>query len=301
MKLRAVTFGIIAVALAMIFTLMVHSGNVIAADGECTAYINGTDVSSYDTPDNALDVDIDDDITVSVVASASFASHKIDMAFTDFFSWTVSDETDDGTETSYMTTVDVADYASLGAGLYKVTATGVLVNGDECSTTAFINITGKNTLTTLIGIISFILAVFGVIGLILYTLLILLGIIGSPSMFSFLLGTIPLAAVLTTVGMVTGGATSPSPEASQTTGSGDTSQTPSTGRSKSGEGIRFRPKISILAIVCALLSAIGFVLLFQQMGVAYPTITVVVISLVLGLVAGILLPTLAMTFSRKRK
>jgi hypothetical protein len=43
------------------------------------------------------------------------------------------------------------------------------------------------------------------------------------------------------------------------------------------------------------------VVLFQQMGTAYPTITIVVLSLVLGLVAGIALPTLAATFARRRK
>ncbi|MFC2017722.1 hypothetical protein ACFLTQ_00260 [Chloroflexota bacterium] len=323
MKYRAVLFGILVVSLAMIFTLVLPAGDVSAADGECIAYINGTNVSEYDTPDNAFKVDYDEDLTVRVVGPAPFVSHKIDMAFSDYLSWTVSDETDDGTETSYTDTVEVSDYAWIGTGLYKVTAKGVLANGDECSTTVYIRITGNDPISTMVGIIALILVGMGVIGLM--AVIIALWLAGPTGClwWYLLLRTIPFTAVLTMVTMVTGSAGTPSPGAGETTGDEDTPQVPSSSQDTSGDdqktgdedmpqvpsasqdtsggGIKFRPKISILAIGCALLSAIGFVLLFQQMGVAYPTTTVVVISLVLALVAGIILPTIAMTFSRKRK
>jgi hypothetical protein len=128
----------------------------------------------------------------------------------------------------------------------------------------------------------------------------LLGIVGSPSRFGCF-AALPLAVVLIPLAMVTGGGQRSSSGVSQTSGAEGTPQVPSSGQSAAQDGMKFRLKISILAIGCALLSAIGFVVLFQQMGAVYLTTTVVVLSLVLGLVAGIVLPTLAATFARRRK
>jgi hypothetical protein len=313
MKLRAVLFGILIISLASIFALVAPASDVRADDvsEECTATINGVDVSVLNTPDNALEVDYDDILTVTVVAPSPFISHKVKMAFSDLFKWTVSDETDDGTETSYTTTVKVADYADFGTGLYKVTATGVLDNWDTCSTVAFINVGGEGFLSTVFGPIVLIMAILPALGLLLILLLIFLD--KGPFGGGFGIGkyrmtrsaccsmALPLAVALTTVAMVTGGTPSPSSGTDEPTGVEDKPQAPPDSQNTSGRRIKFRPRISILSIGFALLSAIGFVLMFQQTGVAYPTITVVVLSLVLALVAGIVLPTLAQTFSRRRK
>ena len=142
------------------------------------------------------------------------------------------------------------------------------------------------------------LAILGAVGLIVIVLLIYTGVLpDSCGCFPF----VTLAIALTTLAMVTGGAGKPSSGDSKTTVAGDKPQVPSGRQNTSGDRRKFQLKISILAIGFALLSAIGFVMLFQQMGVAYPTITIVVLSLVLALVAGIVLPTLAKTFSRRRK
>ena len=66
-------------------------------------------------------------------------------------------------------------------------------------------------------------------------------------------------------------------------------------------GLKFRFKLSILGIVFALMLAIGVMMMMQQAAVVYPTIKVVVLTLVLGLAVGIILPSLARTFARKRK
>jgi hypothetical protein len=305
MKLKALS---VVICLALCFSLFVAflgpAATVIdvrAEDaGGCHAYINGVDVSSYDTPDHALDVDVNESLRVSVVSPVPFVSHKVDMAFMDLFSWTVSEETDTGTETSYETTVNVADYADYGIGLYKVTGTGVLENGATCSTVVFVAVGGRSAVSTVAGIIGLVMAIFGILGLIVLVILMWLGILGSPSWFGCL-GALPVALLLTPVAMVTGGAQEPSSGADQTGGGQGTREVPSGSQGGSGGHAKFRLKVSILAIACALLSAIGFVVLFQQMGVMYPTITVVVVSLVLGLVVGIALPTLAVTFSRRRK
>jgi hypothetical protein len=303
MKLRAVLLGVIVAAFVLSFPLVAPVSYVRAEDtGGCHAFINGIDVSSYNTPDNALDVDIDEVLNVSVVAPTPFASHKVDMTFMDLFSWTVSKETDTGTETSYSTTVNVKDYANYGEGLYKVTATGVLQNGDKCSTVVFIAVGGKSFATTLAGALSLVAGIGGFVGLLFVVVLIWAGVI-SGRWFGCLgcSMALPLALILTPIAMVAGGGQGPSSGGGQTTGPDPTPKVPSGSQDASGGGMKFRPRISILAIGFALLSAIGFVVLFQQTAVMYPTITVVVVSLVLGLVVGIVLPTLAATFPRRRK
>jgi len=152
--------------------------------------------------------------------------------------------------------------------------------------------------STVAGIVALVLAVGGALGLLILLILIFMGILGSSSLVGCL-GVLPFAALLIPLAMVTGGGQSSG--SGQTTGSGGAPQAPAGSPDASGGGVKFRLKISLLAIGCALLSTIGFVVLFQQMGSVYPTITVVVLSLVLGLVAGILLPTLAATFARRRK
>lgn len=292
MKLRVVLAGILVAASILSFVLAAPASDLRAADaGGCTAYINNVDVSLHDTPDNPFEVDYNASVVVRVVAPLRFTSHKVDMAFMDFFAWTVSEETDTGTETSYETTVDVADYADYGVGIYKVTARGVLANGDTCTAVVFVRVVGQSFLSPIAGIVAFILAVGGLVGLILLILLIFLGVLGSPSALGCI--ALPLAVALMPLATVTGGG--------QPTNAGGAPQVPSGGQSAAQDGMKFRLKISILAIGCALLSAIGFVAMFQQMGSVFPTITIVVLSLVLGLVAGILLPSLAATFARRRK
>lgn len=291
MKLRVVLAGILVAASILSFVLAAPASDLRAADaGGCTAYINNVDVSAYDTPGNPFEVDYDASVVVRVDAPQRFTSHKVDMAFMGLFAWTVSEETDTGTGTSYQTTVDVADYADYGLGIYKVTATGVLANGDTCTAVVFVRIVGQSFLSTIAGIVALLFAVGGLLGLILLIVLIFMGIV-KPSLLGCL--ALPIAVVIIPLAMVTGGG--------QSTNAGGAPQVPSGSQDTPGAGMKFRLKISILAIGCALLSAIGFVALFQQMGSVFPTITIVVLSLVLGLVAGILLPSLAATFARRRK
>lgn len=53
-----------------------------------------------------------------------------------------------------------------------------------------------------------------------------------------------------------------------------------------------RPVLSVLSIIGGLLSGLGVLVLLQQAGVVYPTLIVTILALVLGLVWGIVVPTL---------
>lgn len=300
MKLRLALLGIIAAALATIFTLVTNTSDVRTDDvGGCVVYINGVDVRSHNTPSNALEVDVNDVVDIYVVAPAPLASYKIEVACTDLLNWTISEETIDGKQTSYRTTIEVADYADYGVGLYKVTATGVLEKGDTCSTVAFINVTGKSVLSTVAGASALGLAVSGTFGLLLLTLLVWLGTKGSRCTFSFLLLSIPLTSAITTAVMVKNGAEKPSSEDSQTTGVESIPQATAGSQDTPGGSRKFCLKISLLGIGCALLAAIGYDLLFQQTSLAYPTLKVVLFSLLLAPINAIVMQSFAATFSRR--
>lgn len=61
----------------------------------------------------------------------------------------------------------------------------------------------------------------------------------------------------------------------------------------SDQGAGFRPVFSILSIVGGVLTGIGVLALLQQAGSVYPTRNVTILAAVLGLVWGIVVPTVA--------
>ncbi|MFC1923839.1 hypothetical protein ACFLXA_00520 [Chloroflexota bacterium] len=295
MKPRAVLFGILVVSLVAIFALAAPADDV-RADTGCQAKINGVDVINLGTPGNALEVQKDEIVVVELWTSDPITDYKIDLYFTGIRPfWTVKD-TDESTDTYLRSSVDVSKYAKYGLGLYKVVAVATLEGGYTCSETAYIRVVGGSFMTTVMGPIALFLTIVGSIGLLLLVFLIW----AHPERLPCCGPITPIAILLTMMAMVTGGTGIPS-SGDQTTGAGDMPQAPSGGKDTSGGGKKFRLRILIPTIGCALLSAIGFLMLFQQMGVVFPTITIVVLSLVLAFVAGIVLPLLAMRFSRMRK
>jgi hypothetical protein len=296
MKARAILFGILTALLVLIFTLVVPAGDM-RADTGCDAKINGVDVMHLSTPGNALEVQKDEILVVTFQTSSPITSHNIKIYNTDVRAfWTIT-ETNESSELDYVTTVDVAKYARFGLGLYKITAEATQEGGYTCSATAYIRVVGGSFLETVLGPIALALSIFGALGLLLCILIAW----AHPERLPCCGPILPLAVALTMMAMLTGGAPGSSSGDSQTNGSGNTPEVPSGSKGASGGGKKYRLRLLIPAVGCALLSAIGFLLLFQQMGTVYPTIIIVVLSLVLALVAGIILPLLAMKFSRQRK
>jgi len=120
-------------------------------NGNCEATIKDVDVRgrSSTSASDAIDVDENEVVEVAMTSPAGFASHKIDLE-TSGIRLQVSSKTDDG-DTSWSGSVNVKDYAWLGAGLYKVIGSATLSDGSSCSGAALINVT-RNPLTTVAGV-----------------------------------------------------------------------------------------------------------------------------------------------------
>jgi membrane-bound ClpP family serine protease len=56
--------------------------------------------------------------------------------------------------------------------------------------------------------------------------------------------------------------------------------------------IRWRPKFSVVGIAGSILGAIGVLVILQQRGSVYPTTVVEIVTLVIGLVIGVGVPSL---------
>jgi len=121
-------------------------------EGDCEATIAGADVAPLDSDsaDDAIDVDIDDNVIATMSSAAGFESHKIKLQFIGGFERTVESRDDDG-ELTFEETVDVGDYAWMGVGLYKVKGTANVAGGFTCSGAALVNVTGRNPITTVLG------------------------------------------------------------------------------------------------------------------------------------------------------
>jgi hypothetical protein len=119
-------------------------------NGNCEASIKGIDVRdrSSTSAGDAIDVDDNEVVSVGMTSPTGFASHKIDLEIAGVRR-TVSSKTDDG-DTSWSGSVNVKDYAWAGAGLYKVIGSATLSDGSSCSGAALINVT-RNPLTTVAG------------------------------------------------------------------------------------------------------------------------------------------------------
>jgi hypothetical protein len=111
-----------------------------ASTGPCTGSINGDDVTdrSSTDPDDAVEVEADDSIVITVSAPQAIGHYSIQLGFAGFY-WTVVE--DDADDTQWSRTVEVADYARFGVGLYQIRAVS---EGDVlCSGTILVRVGGN--------------------------------------------------------------------------------------------------------------------------------------------------------------
>ena len=64
--------------------------------------------------------------------------------------------------------------------------------------------------------------------------------------------------------------------------------------------VRYRPKVSVLGLVSALVGSVAGLLFMQQRGSVFPTSTVGIITIVVALVSGIGLPSLGRVVATRR-
>jgi hypothetical protein len=119
--------------------------------GPCEATIAGVDAKtrSASSASDAIPVEADAVITVTMSTPAGLESHDLDLEYAGI-TWTVSSETDDG-DTSASDEILVADYADYGVGLYRVSGSARLADGSTCKGSVLVDVQG-NPLTTAAGL-----------------------------------------------------------------------------------------------------------------------------------------------------
>jgi hypothetical protein len=293
-------------------------------EGPCSASIAGVDVAGLDPndPGDAIDVDYEDDVVVSMSSSEGFRSHTIELEFARYLNGdaTVEDREDAG-ETSFTKTVDVSDWAWAGVGLYKVKGKATLTDGTTCKGAALIDVGGRHPLITIAGGVS---ALVGVVVTTLAVAAFFAGASGTPGSLNAIrqmveaaetqgaeaaqerarmtsstgllggmigwLSILAISLVMTPLMMAAGGGSGDAP-------SGD-AQPAATTPPESTRLPRapWLPRITVLGIIYGLLVGIAGVVLLQQFSVVYSDLWVAIGLLAAGVaVYGLLLPTMAYT------
>jgi hypothetical protein len=236
----------------------------------------------------------------------------------------VASDTDDG-DTQWSSTVNVNDYAWLGAGLYKVSGTATLSDGSTCSGAALINVT-RNPLTTVAGGVATAATAAGVVGVgassvasarngargsrkVEEWIVDEIEKAGSPppggeppsqlseeqawietiDVFGAPFGVRMPCAILIIPALLLTGASMAMPQ----------------GQAPAPKGLRLRrvgwlPRITLVGVLGGLLAGVGIVTLLQQFGVTPLTGTLAIVGLVGGLAVGVILPSLVNLWSVMR-
>ena len=290
----------------------------------CRASVNGTSVTDQDITNAGAAVDVPEhtQVTVAMQAAQPLFRRLIRVVFvggggqrttpfnaapSDGFGWTADDETN-LSGSSWTTTVAVDQYSRYGIGLYQVEVDSSGPRGG-CEIDALVRFAG-NPLGTVAGEAGAGAAVLGALGLAASGVA-AAGESGSdsggdggsgdgergddwyPNMYDDPEGlgfcwflTLP-ALLLTAAAMVTG----PPPSGPPPPGDPPPPDTPPLGPRY--RPVRWRPRLSVIGVVSGLLGATGVVVLLQQAGQVFPTITLVIVAWVCGLLAGLVIPSLA--------
>lgn len=115
--------------------------------GDCTATLAGVSAASASTPATAVKVDYDSQVVAAGSMPEGPVAYEVQLEFASI-RWTVASGTADGS--SWSGTVDVATYARYGVGIYKVHAVSVSP-ARQCVVDAYVEVTGKNPLTSAAG------------------------------------------------------------------------------------------------------------------------------------------------------
>lgn len=166
-RLLAVAAGAVSAVAATFVVLGGTAGGVI--EGPCqvvvdTAAEQGIDVGARPaTPKSAIPVERDETIRVRAT-SAGFADHAVQLSIAGI-TRTVDEQADEGAGT-WESSVDVADYAWLGVGLYRVSGRSTLVDGTTCTGEVLFRVRGS-PFTTVAGVSAALAAGIGAAGAIL--------------------------------------------------------------------------------------------------------------------------------------
>ena len=130
--------------------------------GGCSATIAGQDVGSARSARDAIEVAADDTVTIVGNAPGPITGYEVFLTFAGIRFPAADGEVTDNA-TSYTTDIDVGDYARYGVGLYRVEGE---TTGTECSTWAYVKVTGRFPLFTVAGALGGALTAAGLFGLV---------------------------------------------------------------------------------------------------------------------------------------
>ncbi|RJQ42539.1 MAG: hypothetical protein C4534_10005 [Gaiellales bacterium] len=285
---------VLSLAATLVFTAALLLSLPAAApaqiDGPCTVTMNGVSADSLAKPANALQVPYNGAIDVEVVSDDTISRHEVRLEFIGGAPWTISEKDDDSN--TWSGTESVAKYSRYGVGLYRVT--GESYGAGACSGSAYIKVTGKNPLTTPVGIggaAATALGVAGVAGAGLFSgnkaPSLARRIAEGPTqtqatqvdedaafVYMGMLHCLTLAplALLTTGAYMLAGAG---------------------GVGGPAVMLRWRPYLSVISLTGSLLAGLGTLVLAQQFALFFPTITLLVVWLLGWLAVGVVIPSLA--------
>lgn len=137
------------VAASILMYLVAFAPGAGAQTTGCTATLNGTSIKSYSTPKTALRVSGNGSVAVTGTALDIFFSPgesrstsylvKLELAGA---SWTATSGVARGQ--TWSGTVNVADYATRGQGIYKVVAVTQSSQGTQCFGRAYVKVEGDS-------------------------------------------------------------------------------------------------------------------------------------------------------------
>jgi hypothetical protein len=151
--------AVVMVAATVVFVPELAGAQVT---GGCSATIDGQDAGSAQNVRAAIVVNDTETIVVHGTAPGPISSYKVYLTFAGV-RFPAAEGTVSNNDSSYTATVNVADYAKYGVGVYRVEGE---TTGTVCTGWAYVKVTGRFPLTTVAGIAGSLLALLGLLGLI---------------------------------------------------------------------------------------------------------------------------------------
>ena len=151
-----------AIAVAVLgLTVVAARPTSAQVSGGCSATIDGVDVNTAQNARDAIAVKATDTVVVSGTAPGPISSYQVYLTFGPTRFQVAEGTVTDGS-TTWTETIDVADYAIFGVGLYRVEGD---TTGTECTGWAYVKVTDKFPLFTVAGAVGGLLTLGGAAGM----------------------------------------------------------------------------------------------------------------------------------------
>lgn len=169
--IRPVRLSLVGLALLNASLLLAAGSASAEITGPCSGSFGGQDAAGLSSTSAADAVPVSEEGEVAwsftSTGGAEIVSWTVDLFYGPFSAQVASGsdpEPDEEPDTTKGDIASVADYAWMGVGLYKVSATVGLHGGGACTGTVLVNVEG-NPLTTVVGGGAAVIAVGGAVGM----------------------------------------------------------------------------------------------------------------------------------------